>query len=333
MNRDKLVSVIVPVYNVEQYLDRCIKSIVDQDYKQLEIILIDDGSEDSSGKLADKWSELDFRIRVIHQNNAGLSAARNSGIKIAKGDFFLFVDSDDWIHKHMITALMSKICKADLVCCGMLEATDDQSIPMKWFKQECIFPSNEILDYLVDNTIFTSHIVKILYPRKIFEHIKFPEGKVYEDIRTLHKILLEVDSVYILPEAYYYYYVRNDSITNTVKLKNRIEWFNALKERAEDLKNYKKEYQEKIHSQMAVVISLAIVQNHFSLEERNKYKNELMSIKKFLRTKTTCSAVSRYATKKQYCYYKLASIFGFSANIGFNLAKKGLCLTKGFLKK
>lgn len=333
MNEDTLVSVIVPIYNVEQYLDRCIKSIVEQDYRQLEIILIDDGSEDSSGELADRWSEIDSRIYVIHQSNAGLSAARNKGIEIAKGNFLIFIDSDDWIHKHMITALISNANKADLICCGMLQASDDKSTPMKWFKKECLYSSFEILDRLIDNTVFTSHITRFLYPKDVFKNIKFPEGKLYEDIRTLHKILLKTNSVYVLPQAYYYYYVRKDSITNTIKLKNRIEWFEALKERAEDLKSYKKEYYEKTCSQMAVVISLAIVQNKFTDDEISDCRNEILYLNKFLKSKMTVRAVKCYATKKQYLYFKFASTFLFNSNKGYNLAKKGICLKRNLLSK
>ena len=328
MNVNKSVSVIVPIYNVEQYLDRCIKSIVEQDYKQLEIILIDDGSKDSSGNLADRWTQKDSRIRVIHQSNSGLSAARNHGISIAKGEFILFVDSDDWIHKHMISALMSKIYEADLVCCGMFTASEKQILPMNWFKQEKVLSTPNALDYLIDNTILTSHITKFLYPKKVFENIKFPEGKLFEDIRTLHKIFLAVNTIYILPEAYYYYYIRTNSITNTVSLKSKVEWFNALKERCEDLKEFKEEYQQKICSQMAVVISLAIVQNDFTCQEKEQYRDELISIKKFLNDKVTCNAVRHYATKNQYLYYKLARFFWFNANKGYSIVKRSLCLIK-----
>ena len=98
MVRKVLVSIVVPVYNVEKYLERCIQSILEQSYTNLQIILVDDGSTDESGHIADSWNKKDKRILVIHQFNAGLSAARNCGIKQAKGDYILFVDSDDWIH-------------------------------------------------------------------------------------------------------------------------------------------------------------------------------------------------------------------------------------------
>ncbi len=333
MRNEILVSVIVPIYNVEKYLNRCLKSIVEQDYKKLEIILIDDGSQDSSGQIADKWSRQDFRIKVIHKKNGGLSAARNTGIDMATGEYYLFVDSDDWIHKHMITALISKIQKGDLVCCGMLEATDDSVIPMKWFKKEHIFSSTELLDYVVDNTIFTSHVQKILYPKYVFEKVRFPEGKIFEDIRILHKIVIEVKNICIIPEAYYYYYVRNDSISNIVKLNNRIEWFKALRDRANDLKGYKEEYQKKIQAQMAIVISLAIVQNKFSKQEKALNKKELREIRDFLMENNTKNAVKLYASYSQYCYYKLTRMFWLNANRGYGLIKRIICLKKEILRR
>ncbi|OLR62925.1 hypothetical protein BHF69_09680 [Anaerostipes sp. 992a] len=321
MKEEKMVSVIVPVYNIEQYLDRCIQSIVDQSYRNLEIILVDDGSKDSSGKKADSWSEQDSRITVIHRTNGGLSAARNSGIDVAKGDYLLFVDSDDWIHKDMVTFLIKNTAKADMVCCGMLQATDIESTPMKWFKEEHIYSNMEALDLLVENKIFTSHVMRNLYPRSIFKDIRFPEGKVFEDIRIAHKIIMQIDSICILPEAYYYYYVREDSISNIVKLKNRIEWYHALKQRAKDLEGMKKEYQEMIRAQMAVVISLAMVQNTFLDEEKTQYKMELKSIKKFLREKETKNAVKKYSSRAQYIYYRIARIFSFQANKGYRLIR------------
>lgn len=117
----KLISVIIPVYNVERYLPECLKSVSEQTYKNLEIILVDDGSTDNSGQLCDIWSERDNRIITIHKKNGGVSSARNAGLKIAKGDFVGFVDSDDWIESRMYEKLIDAIGNGDMACCGYID--------------------------------------------------------------------------------------------------------------------------------------------------------------------------------------------------------------------
>lgn len=314
MTCETLVSVVVPIYNVEKYLDRCIQSIVEQSYKKLQIILIDDGSTDKSGCIADAWKQKDERIFVFHQSNAGLSAARNYGIQQAKGDFILFVDSDDWIHSSMIQVMLQEIDDDTIVSCGMLSTNDTNVESIPWFKEKQIFSSDEALDYLVDNTIFTSHAMRNLYPRHVFNELRFPDGKLYEDIRIMHRLFQEVSAICVIPQHYYYYYVRSNSISNVVKLKNRLEWFFALKDRLTDLQSVKKDYVGKISSQMAVVISLAMVQNSFQKEEIINQKSKIHEIQVFLKKKSTKKYVKQYALKKQYAFFLLARYFGFSSN-------------------
>ncbi len=309
------ISVIVPIYNVEHYLDRCVESIVNQTYKNLEIILVDDGSKDSSATIADNWAKKDARIRVIHQNNVGLSGARNNGIKVATGTHIVFVDSDDWVDKDMISGLVNGLKDGEIVCCGMIQATDTQNTDMPWYKEKEILSSSEGIKLLVENKTFTAHIPKNIYPKYVFDHVEFPDGKLFEDIRTTHKLFSQVDKICIIPERYYYYYVRDDSITNIVKLRNQIEWYEALEERRQDLSNVlSEEENDLIMSQKAVVMSLAMVQHPFIDEEKEWYSNEIAEIKSFLKQKNTKKAVWKYATKAQYIYYLLARTFFFSAN-------------------
>ena len=122
----KKVSIIIPVYNVEQYLERCLETVVNQSYKGLEIILVDDGSTDGSGKICDKYKELDERIVCIHKENGGLSSARNAGVNIATGEYFVFVDSDDWVSIRMVETLTKALQKnnSDIVCCEFYNVSD-----------------------------------------------------------------------------------------------------------------------------------------------------------------------------------------------------------------
>lgn len=314
MAHEVLVSIVVPIYNVETYLERCIQSILEQSYKNLQIILVDDGSTDESGHIADIWHKKDQRILVIHQANAGLSAARNSGIKQAKGDFILFVDSDDWIHPRMVQKMVQEANDNTIVSCGMMTARDNNVEPIPWFKEKQILSSAEALDYLVDNTIFTSHVMRNLYPAHIFNDLLFPVGKLYEDIRIMHRLFQKVSAVCVIPQYFYYYYVRSNSISNVVKLNNRLEWFYALGDRLNDVKVVKHDYVGKISSQMALVISLTMVQNSFSREEMLNRESDLQEIRNFLRKKSTKKYVKQYVSKKDYVFFLLARHFGFSSN-------------------
>lgn len=323
MNQNIKVSVIVPVYNVEKYLDRCVESIVRQTYKNIEILLVDDGSKDSSGKKIDEWRCRDTRIKAIHRANGGLSAARNTGIEKATGSHLVFVDSDDWIHDNMIEKMVEALGDGDIACCGMIRTDGRDKTDIKWFSEKQIISGTDATKLLVKNSLFTSHITKSIFPKFLFDQAKFPEGKVYEDIRTAHKLFLQVDKVCILPEHYYYYFERSDSITNVVKLSNQIEWFDALNERAEDLSfMLTAEERQMVCSQRAVVMSLAIVQNQFSNSEKDKYKDRMKAIKTFLREKDTRKAVKKYATTSQYIYFCIAKTFFYSANLVYSYIGK-----------
>lgn len=316
MNQNIKVSVIVPIYNVEKYLDRCVESIVSQSYKNIEILLVDDGSKDTGGKKIDEWENRDARIKAIHKVNGGLSAARNTGIENATGSHLVFVDSDDWIHENMIGKMVEALKDGEIACCGMIRTDGKKNADIEWFAEKQIVSGTDAVKMLVENSLFTSHIQKNIFPKQLFDKVRFPEGKVYEDIRTAYKLFLQVNKVCILPEHYYYYFERSDSITNVVKLSNQIEWFDALKERAEELSfMLTAEEKQRVCAQRAVVMSLAVVQNHFSDREKDKYKTRMKKIKGFLQEKNTGSAVKKYATSSQYIYFCMAKTFFYSANL------------------
>lgn len=321
--QDVKVSIIVPIYNVEKYIDRCVNSLVCQTYRNIEIILVDDGSKDLSGKKADEWRNKDERIIVIHKKNGGLSAARNMGIEKSTGSHLVFVDSDDWIHGEMIERLVEELTQADIVCCGMIRANETEQTEIEWFPKKLVVSGTMATKLLVENSLFTSHIQKNIFPKSLFDSVKFPEGKVYEDIRTAHKLFLQVDKVCILPEHYYYYFERSNSITNIVKLGNQLEWFDALDERAEELAEMLTlEEKERVRSQKAVVMSLAIAQNHFSSVEKKKYKIKMQLVKEFLRQKETKKVVRQYATNSQYVYFCIARVFFYHANTIYRCMRK-----------
>lgn len=179
-----LISVIVPVYNVEQYLEKCVDSIKNQSYPHLEILLIDDGATDSSGQLCDTLAETDSRIKVFHKVNGGLSDARNYGMQKASGAFILFLDSDDYIHPHMIESLYEQMIKedADVSVCNIMNVYETGESP-QCENPELYFVMNTdefLKEYLIGKLVPGS-ICNKLIRKEIANQLRFPIGKIYED--------------------------------------------------------------------------------------------------------------------------------------------------------
>ena len=205
----KLVSVIIPIYNVEKYLDRCVQSVVKQTYKNLEIILVDDGSPDNCPELCDEWKKADSRIKVIHKKNGGLSDARNAGRDIATGEYIAFVDSDDYVHPQYIEILYCLAIRedADVVACGFETFTDN-------YKTE-----QNIYHHLTDVEVKVSakdemDLIGIvawnkLYRRNLFDFIRFPKGRINEDMGIFWKIIYYAKKMIATVEPLYFYYIAN----------------------------------------------------------------------------------------------------------------------------
>lgn len=211
------VSIIVPVYNVEDQIDRCVESLIEQTYPAIEIILVDDGSKDSSGTKCDEWAAKDFRIKVIHQPNKGLSGARNSGLDIASGDYILFVDSDDYLTTDATEKLLTQLRRlnADVMSCGFASVYDGD-VPESRFTSErpAIWSGHEsIIQMMRTNNICTVAWNK-LYKASLWEDVRFPEGRLHEDEATTYKILYKAKLVGYMPECLYKYYQRPGSLMN-----------------------------------------------------------------------------------------------------------------------
>lgn len=215
---DVLVSVIIPVYNVESYLPECIESVRNQTHKLLEIILVDDGSTDNSGILCDKYSKTDERIKVIHKANGGLSSARNAGIRKASGEFISFIDSDDWVDNTMLEKLLIPCLETGslLSMCGSYIVFSKENIRVRKCpsKTECV-SLEEFWIKLLKTTEGDFISCDKLYHRSLWKNYKFPEGKVYEDIRILYKVIEQSELISTVDEPLYYYRIRNAAITST----------------------------------------------------------------------------------------------------------------------
>lgn len=220
----ELISVIVPVYGVEAYLDECVASIVAQTYDNLEIILVDDGSPDNCPAMCDRWAKKDSRIRVIHKENGGLSDARNAGLEIATGEYIAFVDSDDWIEPQMYETLYHamKAENADMVSCNMMIYYSDHKAS-RGYETYTVGKSEHFLSLLYDDTIFPVVAWNKLYRRNLWEEIRFPVGKICEDAFTTYLLVHRADKIVHIPEPMYCYRIRQNSIMTSPFSQKRMD--------------------------------------------------------------------------------------------------------------
>lgn len=209
-----MISVIVPVYNVEKYLERCVKSIAAQTYKDLEILLIDDGSTDKSGKMCDDFQQTDSRIKAFHKQNGGLSDARNYGIEHSAGEFISFVDSDDYIDEKMLETLHRLITEndADLAVCSAMDVFEGKEVTQVKEIKEFNLNKVESYKYMLRGDGIPSACNK-LYKRQTVGNVRFPVGKLYEDGFFTPQILKMVEKTAVTSKPMYYYFRRADSIT------------------------------------------------------------------------------------------------------------------------
>ncbi len=211
-----LISVIVPVYKVEKYLDKCVSSIVEQTYTNLEIILVDDGSPDNCPAMCDAWAEKDSRIRVIHKENGGLSDARNVGMAVATGEYIAFVDSDDWVDPPMYQCLYDAITTtcSDIASCGArrvwLDGRPAQDV--RAVNKAYVFEQENAMEALITAQGLIQTVWNKLYKKNVIEGILFPVGLIHEDEFWSWRVIAQAKRVVTLKETYYNYLQRDNSI-------------------------------------------------------------------------------------------------------------------------
>ncbi len=217
MEENGLISVIVPVYKVEKYLDQCVSSIVNQTYKNLEIILVDDGSPDNCPAMCDAWAEKDSRIRVIHKENGGLSQARNVGLALATGEYIGFVDSDDWIAADMYECLLSTAHKynCQIAACDVCFVAEGDTPPETKAGELRICGSEEALEDLTQGSGFRAVAWNKLYRRDVLDGIRFPVGRLHEDEFVTYKALARAAQLAFVNTPMYFYLQRQGSIMST----------------------------------------------------------------------------------------------------------------------
>lgn len=240
-DKNALISIVVPVYGVEQFLDQCVQSLVTQSYSNLEIILVDDGSKDKCPQICDKWAEKDHRIKVIHKPNGGLSDARNAGIKNARGSYIAFVDSDDWIEKSFVEKLYNSMIssKSEIAECSV-NIVDERGTKQKIRKaadSETLDKISALKKLIQENGIYQTVWNKI-YKTDLINDLMFEVGKLHEDEFWTYKVLDRIHKISIVPDALYNYRQRQSSIMGQGYNKSRLVGLQAKYERSVYLSKY-----------------------------------------------------------------------------------------------
>ena len=294
--KDK-ISIIVPIYNVEKYLERCIISIINQTYTNLEIILVDDGSTDGCPDICEKYKKQDDRIVVLHKKNGGLSDARNKGIDIATGKYIYFIDSDDYMHINTIKFLIECINQsdADISCCSYLPFYDNQQLVDTDMKEEYkCFDSKTALENLLYQKDCTNSAWGKLYKAALFKDIRYPVGQICEDLPVTYQLFHKAKKVCISSAQYYYYYQRQNSIINTVFKLSRMSGLNFVKDETKFIKeNHPELIKAAINREFIEAVYILS-----KIELNDKYKKEINELKLVLKNDRSIVIFDKNSKKK-----------------------------------
>lgn len=279
------ISVIVPVYNVENYLSECVDSILNQTFKDFELILVDDGSKDGSGKICDGYAAKDIRVKVLHKPNGGLSDARNTGMEVMKGQYVTFIDSDDIVSYDYLRSMYEAAVryKADIVQCGFCR--DREKLLDQAADQECaVIEGRKILrDYLrfrVPNVLACAKLIKA----DLLENVRFPLGIIDEDNYTTYKLMARANTFVSVDAPLYYYRVNPDSITQITFHSKRLGIFNCVDEIRKYLgKKEEKRYDRHLkYYQMRLGVQL--FNQAIKAGKEKEFAGELAGVKAFLKS-------------------------------------------------
>ena len=225
-----MISVIVPVYKVEAYLNKCVQSIVDQTYRDLEIILVDDGSPDRCGEVCDAWAEKDCRIRVVHKENGGLSDARNAGMAVATGEYISFINSDDYISPDMYWLLLERMTAdgSDIAACGV-EMVYDDGTPSHILTPEGthVLDNSQAMEAIVRETLLLQPVWYKLYKTDMVRNVPFPVGKYHEDVFWSWQVVARANRVSVFDTPCYCYLQRGGSIMSEKFSEKRLDAIEA----------------------------------------------------------------------------------------------------------
>lgn len=238
MQENPLISVIIPVYNVEEYLEKCVDSVLQQDYDHLEILLIDDGSSDQSGKICDEYAQKDSRVLVIHQKNGGVSCARNTGVANASGQYITFVDSDDYVSVDFVSFMYELICKhhAQISSCGAVNIQPSgKQILVDTDFSEHVMGRHEALERMCYNDGFYITLWDKLFAADLFDGIRFPEGKLFEDTGVTYQLVFRAEKIVACCEPKYFYVTKGNTITTSVFKRSKLDYVEMADQMGDDI--------------------------------------------------------------------------------------------------
>ena len=313
----KKISIIVPIYNAKKYIERTVNCLINQTYHNLEIILVDDGSTDGSSILCDKYKKKDSRIKVIHQKNSGVSGARNVGLKYATGEYIGFVDSDDYISLNMYEELYNNLIStnSDISVCSYLTFKD--KLPN--FNNEInikIFDRIDALKDIISDGVITNFLWNKLFKKEVFKNISFPEGKIYEDLYVMPRLIDNASIICFDSKRMYGYYQRSDSYVNSYSLeknKNYLEFcdncyeylskYNEIKEVRE---SYRCFYIYTAFLQASKSKCLNVINDEIMIENLTIFRNNF-KLSKYMSIKRKLLYYILYFNK--YLFYNIVIIF------------------------
>ena len=289
----KKISIIIPVYNVEKYLERCLDSVLNQSYKNLEIILINDGSTDNSLDICLKYAKKDNRIKLINQNNSGISEVRNKGLEAAKGEYIAFVDSDDVIDKDMFKTLYNNLLKydSDISSCNYKIFHNKINFDKEEYYNK-IFSKEESLKDIISNGVLTNFLWNKLFKKELFNNIKFPKNMIYEDMYVMPKIIEKTTKIVYTNQILYGYFQRENSYVNSFDEDKNKNYFLVINNVYNDLKKYNfldkelKNYKVfSIYSAFLQAAKSNALYSDFMKEKHKEYKKEFKYLNKKVKLK------------------------------------------------
>lgn len=291
------ISIIIPVYNVEKYLERCIDSILSQDFRDFELILVDDGSTDKCSEICEEYKLRDKRVIVLHKENGGLSSARNAGLEIARGEYVGFIDSDDWIEENAFPKLYQFGVKNDLeiIIFGM-QVVDEFGKRKKY----CGVEENQLYDRetafyeMVCNGRFREEACNKFYKRELFEGIRYPVGRIHEDTFTTYKLIEKAERIGYYKGVFYNYFQRKDSIMANAKISFNIDRVEAIGELVECIRKYPKVYYGGVYNLLS---SSCLNLEKVLVEKNDNRRNYLKQVRKLFRRNIIGILINRETPK------------------------------------
>ncbi|MBQ7751480.1 MAG: glycosyltransferase family 2 protein [Clostridia bacterium] len=310
------ISVIVPVYNVEPYLRRCVDSILNQTFSDFECILVDDGSPDGCPAICDEYAEKDSRVKVIHKKNGGLSDARNVGLDKANGKYVSFIDSDDWIHPQMLEILYKGLMDNNVLI-SVCEYKEVEHQEPYTAITEPIFETRYGMDFFITNHITAVIACSKLYDKSLFDDIRYPYGKLHEDEFVTYKLLYKAETVAYTNKPLYFYFQNENGITKSAYTIKRLDALEAMEERDQFLKQHKLSECRKF----AMYQHIDFLKRHFKMTASNpEFSREHKQLKRLLQRKLLSEGI-RCRIRFRYCTDSYAIAFPKTTRLLLGLKK------------